>query len=247
MKTCRILLTIALLTAPVVASYAQPQITVSGSAEIKVVPDEVDLNVGVESRDENLETAKENNDKRVAAALDFLKSHGVKDNDFQTDFVTIEPVYDYPYGTSGKTTKPTSYLVQKAIGVKLTNVADFDMILAGLITNGVNDVHGIQFRTSELRKYKDQARLAAIKAAKEKAEAMASAMDVKVGKPNAISVNDSGGWSQWPQNGWGYNGGANNIQNVVQNAGGSPDENGTTFAVGEISVSANVSVSFLIQ
>jgi len=256
----RMLLAIGLLTFPLVSAKADPQINVSGSAEVKVAPDEVDLNVGVETRDENLETAKQNNDARVSAALDFLKHQGVKDKDVQTDYVTIEPIYDanavtasrpgWPslgFGQKGSSTKPVFYLVHKNIGIKLTDVGNFDTVLTGLITNGVNVVQGIDFRTTELRKYKDEARAMAIKAAKEKAEAMASELGVKVGKPCSISVNDGGGWFGWAPSGWGYGGsGANAIQNVTQNAGGS-DENGPTFAVGEISVSANVSVSFLIE
>jgi uncharacterized protein YggE len=271
MKTSKVLFAIGLMLLPLVSANAQwqynqqPQINVSGSAEIKVVPDEVDLKVGVETRDENVLTAKDDNDQRVAAALDFLKSRGVKDKDVQTDFVTIEPVYDDNSGSinprtglpwnakTGTTTKPIFYLVRKAIGIKLTDVADFDMVLAGLITNGVNTVQGVEFRTTELRKYKDQARAEAIKAAKEKADAMASALGVKVGKPLDISVNDWGGWTEWSQGNWGYSGGfgggggGGGFQNVSQNAGGNPGENGPTFAVGEISVSANVSVTFLIQ
>jgi uncharacterized protein YggE len=259
MNKSHVLLTIGLMVLPVVTAHADPQISVSGSAEIKVAPDEVDLRVAIETRDENLQTAKDNNDKSVADTLKFLKDHDVKEKDIQTDFITVEPVYNdsspsfdprtgLPYAR-GNSTKPNFYLVSKTIGIKLTNVADFDMILTGLITNGVNVVQGIEFRTSELRKYKDQARAAATKAARGKAEAAASALGVKVGKPDNITINDWGGWSGWPQGGWGYNGsfGANAIQNVSQNAGGGPDENGATFAVGQISVSANVNVSFLIQ
>lgn len=271
MTTPKVLLALSLSLLPLASAHAQwrpdqepAQINVTGSAEIKVVPDEVDLTVGVENRDENLQTAKDANDKSVTSALEFLKSQGVKDKDIQTDFVSIEPVYDdnsgplnprtgqpWSYSANGKATKAEFYLVRKAIGIKLTNVAGFDAVLTGLITNGVNVVQGVEFRTTELRKYKDQARAEAIKAAKEKADAMASALGVTVGKPYNISVNDWGGWTQWSQNGWGYGGGGGGapwaMQNVSQNAGGRPDENGPAFAVGEISISASVTVSFLIQ
>jgi uncharacterized protein len=270
MNKAQILLAIGLMTIPLLSAKAQwgqtqkPQISVSGSAEVKVAPDEVDLRVGVETRDEKLETAKSKNDNCVASALEFLKKNGVKDKDVQTDFIVISPVYDDNSGpidprtglplsnfAKGTGTQPVYYLVRKTIGIKLTNVSSFDTILSGLITNGVNVVQGIDFRTSQLRKYKDQARAMAIKAAKEKADAMASALGVKVGKPYDISVNDWGGWSSWYQGGWGYGsgggGGANANQNVSQNGGSGSDEGNTTLAVGQISISANVNVTFLIQ
>jgi len=244
----RVLLAIGLLALSLAPAQAQPQINVTGTAEVKVAPDEVDLSVGVESRDPNLNVAK-----RVSAALAFLKHSGIKDQDIQTDYITIDPVYDpnasiypsysrlgssWPVTAGGASAKPVFYLVRKSIGIKLTDVKSFDTILTGLITNGVNVVQGVDFRTTELRKYKDQARSMAIKAAKEKAEAMAAELGVKVGKPQNITVNDWGGW---------YGGNANALQNVSQNAGGGAGENGPTFAVGEISVSANVTVSFLIE
>jgi hypothetical protein len=64
-------------------------------------------------------------------------------------------------------------------------------------------------------------------------------------------VNDwSGGWGGYG-NRWGAHWGINGqFQNRVQNLGdvaGSPDTAAETFSVGEISVSATVNVSFLIE
>src|SRR5258708_4836973 len=79
----------------------KPQINVTGSAEVKVQPDEVDLTVGVESRHETLEGAKKQNDERIAAAFSFLKLNGIKDKDLMTDYISIEPVHIDPDHLSG--------------------------------------------------------------------------------------------------------------------------------------------------
>jgi uncharacterized protein YggE len=261
----RILLLVGSTIIPLLSATAQweskPQISVTGSAEVKVVPDEVDLKVGVETRNVRLEEATRQNDERVARALNFLKRIEVRDKDVQTDHITIEPVYDDKahfspvtglplpgYDAIQSLVEPAYYLVRKNIGVRLTNVAGFDVVLTGLITNGVNHIQGLDFRTSELRKHKDKARAMAIQAAKEKAEAMASALGVKAGKPLSISVNDWGGWYGWsPGNGFGGGGLGGAAQNVSQSAGSSPSDTGPNFAVGEISISASVSVTFLIE
>ena len=95
----RILLVIALTTVPLLSATAQwqqpqPRIDVSGSAELKVTPDEVDLKVSVETRNESLDEAKQENDKRISQALDFLKKSRVKDKDVQTDYISVEPVFE---------------------------------------------------------------------------------------------------------------------------------------------------------
>ena len=149
----RLIIASALVTFPLTHALSQglqqpPQISVSGSAEVKVAPDEIYLRVGVETRDENLDDARHQNDERVSKALGFLKSNEVKDKDVQTDFISIEPTYDRDISR----TKPVIYVVRKSIEIKLTKMEAFAGLLTGLLTNGVNNVHGIEFRTSQLRK-----------------------------------------------------------------------------------------------
>ena len=66
----RLLLTIILMVIPLSRAFSQatlppPQISVSGSAEVKVAPDEIHLSVGVETRHEAVEEAKRQNDVRT--------------------------------------------------------------------------------------------------------------------------------------------------------------------------------------
>ena len=232
------------LTQAFAQSPAQPPlITVSGSAEVKVAPNEVYLRVGVETRHQNLADAKQQNDERVSKALAFLKASEVPGKDVQTDFVNIEPTYDNDISR----TRPVTYVVRKSIEVKLTKVDAFEAVLSGLLTNGVNVVHGIEFRTSELRKHRDTARAMAVRAAREKADALAAELGVKRGKVYSLNANDWGGW--WSPSGsyWGGRYGGGMAQNVVQNLGGPSEAEDRTLAIGQISVSASVNVSFLIE
>jgi uncharacterized protein len=216
-------------------------ISVSGSADVKVAPDEIYLRAGVETRHENLDEAKRQNDERIAKALASLRSKGVPGKNIQTDFLSVEPEYD----NSVSRTRPQIYVVRKSIEVKLTAIESFESILTALLSSGVNAVHGIEFRTSQLRKHRDAARAAAIKAAREKADALAAELGVKRGKVYNISANDWGGWTNaagW----WGGRYGNAMAQNSIQNAGGGADAE-STLSLGQITVSASVNVSFLIE
>ena len=192
MKTRILLLAMtALFALPAFSQQSQepPQISVSGSAEVKVAPDEIYLRLGVETRDEALEVAKKQNDERVSRALAFLKSKGVADKDVQTDFINIEPTYnDY------SSRRVEIYVVRKTMQVRLTDIKGFEAILTGLLNSGVNNVHGMELRTSELRKHRDTARAMAIRAAREKADALAAELGVKRGKVYAVNANEWGGW-----------------------------------------------------
>jgi len=242
---------VALLTlAPLAPAFSQwtqppPQISVSGSAEVKVVPDEVLISVGVETRNERLSIATKQNDERMTDALKFLKEAGVPDKYVQTDFINVEPEYDLDHQIV-----PRFYKARKSIQIKLTTTTNLDFILTGLLDHGANHIHNVDFRTTQLRKYRDQARAMATRAAREKADALAKELGVKCGKPCSVNANEWGGWWNWQQNGWG-NQGFNSYQNAVQNAaqsnGGSPDSAAETLSIGQISVSASVNVSFLIR
>jgi uncharacterized protein len=218
-----------------------PQINVSGSAEVKVAPDEIYLRLGVETRDASLEIAKKQNDERVARALAFLKSKGVADKDVQTDFINIEPTYD------NRTSRSVEiYVARKSIEVRLTDIKSFETLLTGLLNSGVNNVHGMELRTSELRKHRDTARAMAIRAAREKADALAAELGVRRGKVYAVNANEWGGWLS-STGGWNARYSGLLQQNAVQNAGAPAEAAEGTLSVGQISVSASVQVSFLIE
>jgi uncharacterized protein len=221
----------------------KPTIAVAGTAEIRVAPDEVNLRLGVESRDPKLEVAVKQNDASTAAVLKFLKEAGIASKDVQTDYVEIQPQYEND--RRAQQIVPEYYLVRRNLGVRLRKVDQFDAVLKGVLANGVNYVLGIDFRTTELRKHRDAARQQAIRAAKEKAVALAQELDVKVGKAQSIQEQTSGGW-------WGWGGGYGNYnamaQNVSQTAPGGGGEGGEgNLAVGMISVTATVNVTFLLE
>jgi hypothetical protein len=249
MKT-PILFALALATLPMPTALAQyqppPQINVSGSAEIKVVSDEIRLSVAVESRNAGLDAARLDNDTRISAALAFLKQTGTPDRDVKTDFISVQPDYDRDHSR----VTPADYVIHKSIEIRLTNTVVFQSVVTGLLTNGVNIIENVDFRTTQLRKYRDDARLMAVRAAKEKAKALTDELGVKLGRPYNVNASDNsyyfGSSSRY------FNGsfGANNfVQNVRSSSGGGAvsDNAIDAFAVGQISVTATVSVSFLIE
>lgn len=211
-------------------------ITVSGDAELRVAPNQVQLMLAVVTIDKSLAKARAENDERVKRALGTVTKSGVEAKDLQTDFVTVEPRWD---NNRSDVREPDGYQVTKTIVVTLRDVPRFDAVLQAVMDAGANRVSGIEFRTTELRKHRDQARSMAIKAAKEKATAMAGDLGLKLGK--ARSINESG----WYGYGWAGNR-SNNMMNMSQNIGGGGSDPGSSegFAPGLISVRATVQVSF---
>lgn len=223
------------------ADTAPGTINVSGEALINVVPDEVILTFGVETTDPSLGTAKQTNDQRVQALLALAAKYDIKPEHVKTDYIGLRPNYeDYSYRT-----RIVSYTVYKSIVFTLKDISKFEALYTDALEVGANYVHGVNFRTTELRKYRDQARDLASRAAREKAVAMAGALDQQVGQPTNIYEEQNYSYSAYGS--W-WGGGNAMSQNVVQSAPGAgeiSEEGG--FAPGQIQVSARVRVTFALK
>jgi len=229
---------------PALASNAQSSgcsrhISVTGDAEVRVVPDEVIFNLGVETSDRNLYVAKRQNDQVVERVLKLAKSYGIPSRHIQTDYIYIDQGY-YCCGDSD------DYVVRKTIVLTLREISKFEDLLTSALDAGITNVHGIEFRTTELRKYKDQARALAIQAAKEKAEALTGELGLEIGDPTSISENHVG-WYSWYSSWWGYWSSGSTAQNVIQEVGSSGWSGEGSAAPGQISVNARVSVTFEME
>lgn len=223
------------------AQIDQHTVSVTGTAEIKVVPDRVLLSLGVESRDKVLGTARRQNDAAVKQVLAAIQSFAVEPGDIQTGYINVDIRYNGSMGTV-----VDHYVVEKAIAVTLRDVSKFEGLLTAVLDAGANHIYDVEFMTSELRKHRDAARALAVKAAIEKANDLAAAGGMKVaGKPIGVT-SDSYGGGFWYGRRSPYAGGANMSQNVYQNVGGGAAPEGTV-ALGKISVTAAVTMTFRLD
>ncbi|HTS29957.1 MAG TPA: SIMPL domain-containing protein [Bryobacteraceae bacterium] len=235
-----ILLTGRLVPAQIFGTTANT-VSVTGDAEIKVAPDQVVMNLGVEVHSRLLDDARKENDRRVRAVVATAKRLGIGDQDVQTDFIQL----GIQYANDGVT--PSYYYTRKSIVLILHDVDRMEEVLAAAVDAGVTHIHGVEFQTTRLRECRDQARALAVKAAGEKAHDLAAAAGLKVvGGPVSISSAQYGGVS-WYGSGW-Y-GGSHGMaaQNVMLNAGGDSGGSQGTIALGRISVSASVSLQYRIE
>ena len=74
---------------------AQPTVDVSGIGIVRVVPDEVIINIRVENTGENTKDLKQQNDATVSQVLKFLKKMNISDKDVQTEYMNLTKNYDY--------------------------------------------------------------------------------------------------------------------------------------------------------
>ena len=219
---------------------AQNLINVNGDAEIKVIPDQVVLSLGVEVHAKLLDDARRENDKRVTAVCAAAKRKGIQEKDVQTDFIQLGMEYE----NDGVT--PRYFYTRKSIVLILHDANRMEEVLAAAVDAGATHIHSVEFETTRLREYRDQARALAVKAAGEKARDLASAAGLAVvGGPVNISSAQYGGGS-WYGRGW-YGSRGMAAQNVYTQMGSDSGGAQGTIALGRISVTATVSMQFNIK
>ncbi len=218
-------------------------ITVTGEATVYVVPDEVQVKMGVESRNFDLGVARKKNEETIAKALGYIKSLGIEDKYIQTDYIFISPEYEYREGKQHL----IGYIVRKNLVVTLKDLVKFDALVSGSLDQGVNVIHRVKFSTSKLREHRDKARDMAVKAAKEKAVAMSAPLDAEIAYVTSIQEYGGRWWNSYDYDSWGgYSWDRGMAQNAVQNAGGSAPES-DSLAPGQIAVDASVTVTFALK
>jgi hypothetical protein len=223
-------------------SSPPPLITVTGQAEVRVPPDEVVFTLAVSFVDEDLLAAKKMTDDSVREVFSVAKKSKVSQDDVQTSYISVEPKYntddlDYEQRRTVKR-QFVGYEVSQTIVVRLHEISRFDDLLSDVLKAGVTRVRNVEFRDSQIRKHKDQARAQAIKAAQEKAILLTREIGQRIGA--AYSISESGGGSFAT---------SNISQNSTSVISGDLSERGSESAIapGLISVTALVTVSFRLQ
>lgn len=217
-----------------------PLITVTGQAEVRVPPDEVVFTLGVESVDKDMLAAKQRTDDSVKEVLSIARRNNVKAEDVQTSYISIQPKYstdDLSY-EQRRTVKRelVGYQVSKTVAVILRDISRFDSLLTDVLKAGVTSLGNVEFRDSQLRKHRDQARAMAMRAAQEKANLMAREIRQSIGP--AYSITEGGGVNYSR---------SNVTQNATTTIGGDQSESDSAIAPGSISITAQVTVRFRLN
>ena len=203
-------------------------VRVVGTSEVKVVPDRAVIEIGVEKQNPSATVAKQMADGAARRLLASLRANGVDDKDVQTTFLSLQPQFDYRKGM-----RISYFVAEQTLSVTVRDLARLDSLLESVIKAGGNRVDSIQYDASDLRRYRDQARDLAVKAAREKAHALAQALGQDIGKPYSIE--------EMPEFGF-------DISNATTRSSDKLEANergrGPATAAGETAIRARVIVSF---
>jgi uncharacterized protein len=179
MKLTKIAVAIAMLAGLAVAEDKTPSkfVRVIGTSEVRVVPDRAVIEVGVEKQDPRASLAKHAEDAAARKILAALRANGIDEKDIQTTYLWLQQRSSYV-----KKQRVYYFVAAQTMTVTVRDISKLDTLLEALVQAGGNRIDSIEYEISEMRKYRDQARDLAVKAAREKAEALAKALGQDIGR-----------------------------------------------------------------
>ena len=158
------------------AALAEKSITVNGSGEIRISADTAVISLGVSARDPDVLTAQQKVNTAIAAIREALIGHGVKEENINTEYISIYALYDY----TNDREQLTAYNAGSTLAVTVTEMDSVGALIDLAFASGANTLNNISFYASNTEEAKAEALKAAVENARKKAEILAEASGLKI-------------------------------------------------------------------
>ncbi|MEW9804663.1 SIMPL domain-containing protein [Mesorhizobium sp. ZMM04-5] len=182
----------AAMAFPVAASATeapvQPRIVVTGEGEATVTPDMAVLSLSVMREAQTAREALDANSAAMTDVIEAIKGLGVADRDLQTAGLQIMPRYNYTNKPDGSQQADlVAYQVINTLTVRVRDLAKTGELIDKAVSLGVNQGGSIVFTNDDPSATVTEARKNAVKEAMAKANVLAEAAGVSLGKVIEIS------------------------------------------------------------
>ena len=161
-------------------------IAISAEGKVTALPDIASISVGVMTEKKTVAEAQKENTAKMNAIVAKIKEFGVAAEDIKTTNYSIYPQYDWIDNRQVE----RGFQVSQNVEVKVRDLSKIGDILSAVGELGANQVGGVTFTIDEPEELRQQARLKGLEAAKAKAQALAEAAGVKLGKVVGFSENE---------------------------------------------------------
>jgi uncharacterized protein YggE len=209
-----------------------PTLTVSGTGHVAAPPDQALLRLGAVTQSKEAATAQEQINGIMQRTLEAIKALGIPEGKIATVGLSLWPVYTDQRPQKGeKSAEPkiAAYRASNSIRVQLDDLNAVGEVIDAGVSAGANQLQDISFAIRDDAEYRKQALFLAAQAARAKAEALASAMDVRIVSLMEVSE-----------------GGTNLVRPSVQLREMYAGKAATPVEPGEIQVEASVTVRYQV-
>jgi uncharacterized protein YggE len=152
-------------------------ITVQGSGTVGTVPDRAQLSFGVETRAATAKAALNGNAAEMRKVIAAVKAGGA--TDVQTQSVSLQPQYTENGGVQG-------YVAQNTVAATIRDLAKAGAVIDAAVDAGANQVYGPSLSRGDQTELYKQALRAAVADARTRAQALAAAANLSLGRVTQV-------------------------------------------------------------
>ena len=155
-------------------------ITVQGTGRITISPDLATVSIGVQSQAPRAAQAQAKASAAMNGIIAAVKKAGIAEADLTTQWVSLQPTYDY--GLNGSVPpRVTGYQASQSLSVKVHQISTTGAVIDAAVAAGATQVDGISFTVDDPTAATSQARSAAVLDARQHAASLAQAAGVSLG------------------------------------------------------------------
>jgi len=169
-------------------------ISTQGEGIVKAKPDMATISLGVVIENVKAVTAMEQNSAAVEKMVSTILNYGVEKKDVRTTSFQINANYAYP---ANQKPKLIGYTVTSDLEIDVRKLDTAGRLSDELVRDGANRVNSVSFGFSDPSAMLDQAREAAVRDAKRRAEMMAKVAGTKLG--GLINLSESTNYAPSPR------------------------------------------------
>jgi uncharacterized protein YggE len=160
-----------------------PVLTVSGSGNARVAPDEANVRLGVVAQAPTARAAQDQVNKVANAVLDAILKQGIKAEDIQTSGLSLSPLYSQNRpGAESQAPRITGYQANNTVTVRVNDLTKVGPAIDAGLGAGANTLDGVEFGLRNDEAARAQALADAARAARAKAETLAKALGLRLGE-----------------------------------------------------------------
>ncbi len=164
-------------------------LTVSADGRTTRLPDLAVFSAGVTTQAKTAAAALADNSRAMNEVVAELKKAGIAARDIQTSNLSINPVYAQQTQPTNEPQAPVivGYQVSNQVSVRQRKLGDYGKVIDTLVSAGANQVNGPSFQLDNADAALDEARVAAMTAARARADLYARAAGLRVARIVSIS------------------------------------------------------------
>lgn len=182
--------TLALFVSGPALAESVPSVNVTGVGEVRALPDKATLQASAERRADTVKAAEAHVKSRIDALLAALATLKVAPGDVDSSQVTIRPETRWDRETERSV--PDGYLVQREVRVVLNDLSLLGPVLAALHDAGMDRVQPARLDLQNRDALERRALALAARDGRARAEALADALDLRLGRVMSVVAQDSG-------------------------------------------------------